>query len=138
LCQTPWRFVIIPYCPSGVVTSVPAGGLNCDSHPVILIPQSENAAQLFIRANNETLSVAIEQRSSPVANIRSIKFIGTHRRRELAPLTVKVEPGSPIAGACVEGGTFSLQMEVVGCGINEQWIGIDVVVYAEVARLSSD
>jgi hypothetical protein len=29
-------------------------------------------------------------------------------------------------------------MEVVGCGINEEWIGIDVVIDAEVARLSRD
>jgi hypothetical protein len=28
LCQTPWFFVIVHHCPSGVVTSVPGGGLN--------------------------------------------------------------------------------------------------------------
>jgi hypothetical protein len=29
-------------------------------------------------------------------------------------------------------------MEVGGFGINEEWIGIDVVVYAKVARLIGD
>jgi hypothetical protein len=28
LCQTRWFFVIVHHCPSGVVTSVPGGGVN--------------------------------------------------------------------------------------------------------------
>ena len=72
-----------------------------------------------------------------MANIGSVESTGTDRRREATLLTVEVVPRSS-ARTRVEGRTSRLQMEVGGFGINEEWIGIDVVVYAKVARLIGD